>query len=231
MNTPRSWLTLGVAPVLILGAMVLPFVLNWGDLPNPMASHWDFAGNPNGSMPPIILLLVVAGIFLVMWWAVSRTLGRTPYEAPSFVAGRFFVGMLLAGITWLSVVASRGVDTWEAAAGIGFVELPVLVALATAGGYFGWVVAGGGSDHRGAAGTPTLDLGEPSNAVWSSHGNGWLLQVVGVVLIVGGLAVWGWSTLGLVLMGLLVLVFAEVRVTVSNRGVVVSWGCHRGRSR
>ena len=47
MNKP--WLTLGIGPALLLAAMVLPLILYWGDLPNPMATHWDLGGDPNGS--------------------------------------------------------------------------------------------------------------------------------------------------------------------------------------
>ena len=45
-----------------------------------------------------------------------------------------------------------------------------------------------------------------------------------VVLILIGLITWGWSTLVMCLLGAVVLVFAEVRVTVAQRGVVVSLG-------
>jgi len=61
-------------------------------------------------MPPLVLVLVLAFVFVAMWFAVSRTLGRTPYEATSFVAGLFFVGTLLAAIAWFSVIAGRGDD-------------------------------------------------------------------------------------------------------------------------
>ena len=39
-----------------------------------------------------------------------------------------------------------------------------------------------------------------------------------------GLATWGWSTIVLIVVGLLLMTFAEVRTTVSQRGVVVSLG-------
>jgi hypothetical protein len=224
MKTTRSWLTLGVIPTLILGAMVLPFALNWSDLPNPMASHWDLAGNPNGSMPPIVLLAVIAGIFLAMWWAVGRTLHRTPEEAPSFIAGLFFVGELLAGITWFSVISNRGLETWEAADGIGLLQILVVVTAAAAAGYVGWLLAGGSTKVDRTATRPIIDISEPTNAVWSGRGSGRLAQPVGVIVIIVGLALWGWTTLVLLFVGLVVLAFAEVRVTVSNRGAVISLG-------
>ena len=46
-------LTLVVIPALLLAAIVAPFVLFWGDLPNPMAVHWNLTGTPDGSMPPL----------------------------------------------------------------------------------------------------------------------------------------------------------------------------------
>ena len=71
---------------------------------------------------------------------------------------------------------------------------------------------------------PTLDLAEPAGAVWSGRGTGKVTTVIALGVIAVGLVVWGWSAVVLVLIGLVVLMFAVVRVTVSERGVVVSLG-------
>lgn len=226
MKILRPWLTLGLVPAVLLGLIVLPLGLYWGDLPNPMATHWDLGGKPNGSMAPMLLLVVLAVLYVAIYWAVSRVLARTPYEAPSFIAGLFGLGALLAGVSWRSVVANRDKATWEAADGVGIAEVGLVVVGALFLGYVGWQLAGGRSVPRTPASEamPALGIDQPTAAVWSSRGNGRVLQLVGAILIVIGLATWGWSTFVLIVLGLVVLAFAEVRVTVGQRGVVVSLG-------
>ncbi|MDJ0498181.1 MAG: DUF1648 domain-containing protein [Acidimicrobiia bacterium] len=226
MKVARSWLTLGVVPGLLLALIALPFALYWNELPNPMATHWDLGGTPNGSMPPLVLLLLLAALYIAVYWAITRVLARTPYEGPSFIAGLFGIGGLLAAISWSSIQVNREEASWETATGFGLLEILLTVGIALGLGAIGWALAGGRSIERTppAAAVPTLDLDRPSAAVWSSRGNGLILQVVGAVLILIGLATWGWSTLILIALGVVVLVFAEVRVTVAQRGVVVSLG-------
>ncbi|MCP3997959.1 MAG: DUF1648 domain-containing protein [bacterium] len=222
----RSWLTLILAPAFLLALIVTPFGLYWSELPDPMAIHWGLAGDPNGSAPPLLALVGIAGIFVAMIVAVRRVLARTPYEAPSFVAGLFGVGVLLAGISWLSVVANRDVTSWTAADEVGFVHLLVLFAVAVGIGCLGWVLAGGtsgrSSGDRGVV--PSLEVSDPDHAVWSGRGVGRLTVLIGVGVIVAGLVIWGWSGVLLVAIGLVALMFAVVRVTVGQHGAVISLG-------
>lgn len=226
MNTSRAWLNLGVIPALLFGLIVLPFGLYWDDLPNPMAVHWDLGGDPNGAMPPLALLVFLAALFVAIHWGVTQALLRTPYEGPSFIAGFFGLGGLLAGVGWLSVLANREQATWEAADGIGLLELAGVLIVAAVFGFLGWTLAGHRNVERtpAAQDVPALDIAEPGAAVWSGRGSGRVLQLGGVVLIGIGLATWGWTTLVMTLIGLAVLVFAEVRVTISQNGAVVSLG-------
>ncbi|MDX2344580.1 MAG: DUF1648 domain-containing protein [Acidimicrobiia bacterium] len=219
-----KWLTLGVVPLIIYGSIIAPFVLFWSDLPNPMASHWSLAGNADGAMPPIILLALLVAIAAAVHVAVVRVVARTPVEAASFVAGLYVIGAVLAGVGWLSVLANRDQGSWEAADGVGLLQILVLVAVAGVAGFVGWVLVGGRSVDRPDADRPMLDVAEPGHAVWASRGTGKLFYVVGAVLIVAGLATWGWSTVVLIVIGIVIVTFAEVRTTVSSRGVIVSMG-------
>ncbi len=219
-----KWLTLGVVPLIIYGSIIVPFVLFWSDLPNPMASHWSLAGNADGAMPPIILLALLVAIAAAVHVAVVRVVTRTPVEAASFVAGLYVIGAVLAGVGWLSVLANRDQGSWEAADGVGLLQILVLVAVAGVAGFVGWVLVGGRSVDRPDADRPMLDVAEPGHAVWASRGTGKLFYVVGAVLIVAGLATWGWSTVVLIVIGIVIVTFAEVRTTVSSRGVIVSMG-------
>ena len=148
MKVARSWLTLGVVPGLLLALIALPFALYWNDLPSPMASHWDFGGRPNGSMPPLVLLVVLIAIYVAMHWAVTRVLARAPVEAPSFVAGLFGMGGLLAALSWFSILANREEESWEDTAGVGLLEILYAVGVALIIGLVGWVFAGGRSVSR-----------------------------------------------------------------------------------
>jgi hypothetical protein len=222
----RSWLSLGLIPALLVTSIVLPFLLAWEELPNPMATHWDLSGSPNGMMPPVVLLLLMAGVAVAVWASVVRVIRRMPSEAPSFVAGLFGIQALLVAVTSMAVSANRGHSTWETADGVEFVHVLIAVGVALVAGAAGWFLAGGRSIERegGPGAGPVLDVAGPENLVWASRGYGRVIQVVGIVVIVAGLAMWGWPTLLLLVIGLIVLAFAEVRVTISRRGAFVSLG-------
>lgn len=226
MKVSRDWLNLGVVPALLFALIVLPFALYWGDLPDPMAVHWDLGGTPNGALSPLALLLLLSALFVAIHWGVTQALIRTPYEAPSFIAGLFGLGALLAGISWMSVLANRDQATWEAADGMGLLEVAGVLVVAFVFGFMGWLLAGNRSVERTPApeSVPALDIADPEAAIWSGRGSGRVLQLGGVVLIGIGLATWGWTTLVMTLLGLTVLVFAEVRVTVTHKGAIVSLG-------
>ncbi len=223
----RSWFNLIVAPAILLALIVAPFGLYWSELPDPMAIHWSFTGEPNGSAPPILTLLLLAAIFVAMIVAVRRVLSRTPAEAPSFIAGLYAVGAILAGISWLSIIANHEVSTWSAADEVGWLQIVILLIVAAGAGWVGWTLAGGraalGSDTLvGAA--PALDVAEPGNAVWPGRALGKITTVIGVGAIIAAVLSWGWTAVILVLAGVIVLLFAVVRVTISHRGAVVSLG-------
>ncbi len=226
MKSSRSWLTLGLIPAVLLGMLVLPFALFWSDIPNPMATHWGLGGDPNGSMPPIVLLLLMAGLTAAVWWGVARAVGRTPYEAPSFVAGLFGIETLLVAVTWLSVLTNRDETTWQDADSVGLLQIAMAVIPAMILGYIGWIISGGSGMERTPASEaiPSLDVSSPHSALWSSRGQGRILQAIGVIVLVVAIAMWGWASFAVVLIALIVLVFAEVRVTVSQNGAVISLG-------
>lgn len=226
MESSRIWLTLGLIPAMLLGLLVLPFALFWSDLPNPIATHWNLGGDPNGSMPPVVLLLVMVALVAAVWWGVARAVGRTPYEAPSFVAGLFGIETLLVAVTWLAVLANRDQTTWQTADGVGLVQIAIAVVPAAIVGYVGWIISGGSSVDRTPAteAISSLDVPSPHAAIWSSRGNGRILQLIGILALIVAVAIWSWASLVVVLIALFVLVFAEVRVTVSSNGAVVSLG-------
>ncbi|MDJ0952527.1 MAG: DUF1648 domain-containing protein [Acidimicrobiia bacterium] len=222
----HPWLNLILAPAVLLALIVLPFVLYWSTLPSPMAIHWGLGGEPNGSAPPAVALLILAGLFVAMTVAVRRVLSRTPLEAPSFIAGLYAVGALLVGVSWLSVLANRDAASWSDAGEVGWIELLGLIVLALFAGAIGWVIAGGRSSEPAgpSSPSPTLDVAAPSSAVWSGRGIGKVTTVIAVAILIAAVFTWGWSAILLVVIAVVALMFSIVRTTVSARGVVVSLG-------
>jgi hypothetical protein len=211
---------------MLLVLIALPFLIYRDALPGSMATHWSLSGEPNGSMPPLVGLSLLGGIFVAMVYSVHRVLRRTPEEGPSLVAGLLAVGALLAGVSWMSVLANRDRASWDQADEVGVVQIGLLLAITMIVGFAGWMLAGGNAPGRTRSGgvAPTLDVADPGSAVWSGRGSGKVLTGLGLVAIVVGVVLWGWSALVLVLIGLVILAFSEVRVTVGPHGAVVSLG-------
>ena len=200
----RSWLTIVLGPAVLLVLIVLPFLIYRGDVPDPMAIHWGPTGEPDGSMQPIFAVVLLGGIFVAMVFAVHRALRPAPEEAPSFLAGLFGVGGLLAAVSWLAFLANRDQASWEQATEVGLLQILGAVVVGLVVGFIGWLLAGGRSASRprpvGVA--PTLEVADPENAVWSGRGVGKLTVAVGLVVIVIALIAWGWTAVLLGLVGL-----------------------------
>lgn len=222
----RRSMSLAVIPAILLVLIIAPFVLYWSSLPSPMAIHWGIGGEPNGSAPPFLLLLILAGLYAVIVLSVRRVVAATPGEAPSFVAGLYAIGALLASGAWISVLANKNVDSWRVAGAVGWIHISVILVVAVGAGAAGWYQAGGAATLEGRAPgvAPRIDVADPDSAVWSGRGTGKLVTAAGIAVIVVGLINWGWTGLVLALVGIAVLMFASVRVTVAKGGVVVSLG-------
>lgn len=222
----RSQLNLSIVPAAVVLLLIAPFVLYWSDLPNPMAIHWGPGGEPDGSAPPLVLVLGLVAVVIAIIVAIRRVVAETPGEAPSFVAGLYAIGALLVTVAWATVLANRNAATWDAASSVGWLDMLFAILVAVGAGTLGWLASGGSAAvvARDPGHAPTADVADPENAVWSGRGYGKLTTLIGIVIIVIGLVVWKIPGLVLVVVGLVALMFAVVRVTVSGGGVVVSLG-------
>jgi hypothetical protein len=150
-----------------------------------------------------------------------------PFEARSFIAGLVGIGGLLGAVQWIAVDLNRGIADWTEAGEFTGIHLLLVVAAAMLLGTIGWVVAGpaaavDGSQARHSG--PMLRLKPGMSAVWSGRGRGTVLVVIGASVLIAAVVIWSVVSLVLLLVALLVLVFSEVRATVSDAGVVVSLG-------
>lgn len=218
--------TLMVIPFLLVVALGALFITSWSDLPEPMAIHWGISGEPDGSFPRLATAGLLIVLFVAVWFAVYRSVRRSPHEASSFVAGLFAIGGLLVGAAWLMIQANEGRADWRAAGEFGLLRAVGLVVFAVVAGAIGWFAAGGRSvpQEVDPGSLPRLELAEPENAIWSGRGIGKPTTAIGVAIILAGLITWGWAGIGLVAVGIVALAFAAVRVTVSRNHLVVSLG-------
>jgi hypothetical protein len=226
MTQRQKW-TIVLIPGLLLAAIVIPMAVAWSEFPDSMATHWGFDGTPNGHMPPSVLILLMAGIVGAMWVAVWSAARRMPFEARSFIAGLIAVGGLLVVVTIVTVNANRGVAHWQDAGDFNGLHIVLAVIVAIALGAFGWWVAGPPAATRNndlVVAGPMADLDPSTNPVWSGRGRGTVLIVIGLIMLSIAIALWSVVSLVLLAITLLVLVFSEVRATISSRGVVVSLG-------
>lgn len=110
----RQRLFVGVVlPALFVGLTVVPWALTAGDLPSPVATHFDGRGDANGSAPLALHLGVVAAFTLaasaILLWAAWRRGSRLGAEASVAT----FVGWLLGMLNAIVLKANHGVDRWQ----------------------------------------------------------------------------------------------------------------------
>lgn len=119
-----QWLPAALVALLVVGAAAA-----WGSLPDPMATHFDQGGLPDGMMPRLGGLVVAPLIALAAALGLAAA-GRRVNDAWA-IAG---FGYLLLGFMWavqLGLIASnRGAETAGDArlAGLGWMTLSVVFA-------------------------------------------------------------------------------------------------------
>jgi len=218
--------TLVVVSALVLILLGAAFAAFWSELPEPMAIHWGINGEPNSSSPRLVAFGLLAAMHVAVAVAVYGAVRRSPGEGPSFTAGLFGISALLLGVAFLMVSANQGKAVWRDADEVGLLNIVAVILVALVLGALGWFVAGGrtAAAQAGTATRPRLDVAAPASTVWSGRGIGKVTTLIGVAVIAAGMIVWGWTGLGLVVVGLVALLFAVVRVTVSGDHMVVSLG-------
>jgi len=117
--SPRSarLLIAGFVPAAVLGIGFGPFFAYRSELPNRLASHFDGAGVPDGSMSPMQFALVT-GALMVLGLVVCIGVAVTTRELPQAVAPTSlftgaFIAALGAGILATTALEQRGLNRWE----------------------------------------------------------------------------------------------------------------------
>jgi hypothetical protein len=223
-------------PALAVAALVAPAVLLGDRLPDPLATHWDVGGTPDGrtgwrrSRPA--------------WWPRRPRRGRcsrprraragegTRLTAAPWVWGAAGVAVAVQAVT---VLANRDAATWADAGAVGLWVVPVVLAAGAVPAWIAHLLERRLPVRRvpaGAGGPATVGLGAREHAVWTAHqasphaaagaaAAAVLLPVAGFVA--GGPL--GWLLLGVgLLLAAAIGTVSEVTATVDRRGLTLAHG-------
>ncbi|MBN8820733.1 MULTISPECIES: SdpI family protein [unclassified Spirosoma] len=102
--------------LLMVGTLLAPFIylaIIWNQLPAQIITHYDFAGNPNDSMPKETAAVVMAAISLVLYLTLRFLPGIDPkghLQSANYEKLRFVVVLSFATIVgWMWYTAQHNV--------------------------------------------------------------------------------------------------------------------------
>lgn len=220
---PKQRWGLGVAlPLAFLGLLVVPPIVYGGDLPSPIAIHFDVHGTADGTMTlgahlALIGLMLVpsAAVLVAASWRPSAALG-----IPAAVAA--FLGATVGIVNVLVLHANSGLESWEDAT-LGGDAIVMAVAVGLFVG-LPLVVLVGRAIPPAPRPAPVRVVGSERVAWFGSArssmlaGVAVLMAAVGVVLLFSGPGVWP-AALIVVVVSLVMVVSMNVEVSVSNAGL------------
>jgi hypothetical protein len=206
----RVWATAGAIAVVA----VVPWFVWWSRLPDPMATHWSLGGHPNGHLTRLLALTVLAGVACAL--ALGLVLAVRQLAAPVLA----FVGVVIAGASFGTVLANRDVSTWRSARDVfPVVGLSLIAAVGAA-----WMVRPARGAEGPAPSAPTLAVRPGERVAWTGTLHSALMVRVAIALVVLAGALFFVNVVGALVALLAVFVvstFASTTVVVSERGVRV----------
>lgn len=224
-------LFVGVAlPALFVGLTLVPWLAVRGDLPSPIAIHFDGSGVANGSAPVAVHLLVSAAFTVsasaVLVWAAWRSTSALGLEA----AIATFIGWLISLLNTMVLFANRGHDDWhEVTLGSGAAWGATMSALGASLPVALMVRRAARNTARSAP--DTMELGAADRVAWFGRASSLPLAMGALLLVFVGTVVLlsfggGGAPTGLAVLagGLTMVSFMSLDVAVSERGVRVRAG-------
>jgi hypothetical protein len=224
----------GVAmPALFVGLTFVPWLLVRGDLPSPIAVHFDGHGTANGSMSVLVHLLVTGAFTVsasvVLVWAAWRPTSTLGLEA----AVATFMGWLISCLSATILLANHDHERWQdVTLGAGSVwgatgsalgaSIPVALMVRHA------------AHERTDEAPRALELTGSERVAWFGRTRSLPFAVGGVTLVFIGTVVLltfggGSASTGFVVLavGLALVSFMSVDVAVNDNGVRVRAGAIR----
>lgn len=205
---------------------VLPLMIGWSSLPDPIAIHWGFGGMPDNAWPKAAAIFLPVGMVALGLFTTSlfRLEGRPTAEAVGMVG---LMGGIGFSLTSSLVYLNWDVPTWHDAGAFGWWHLVGILIGGGLGVWAGYVL---GLRWYPRPLTPMTVEG-PEIAVADGETVSWIggCTVVWPLLLLSGVSVlflvmdgW-WKLMGLVFL-LLGLLFSRVYVVINNDGLQVRLG-------
>jgi hypothetical protein len=202
---------------------ILPLVIGWSELPDPVATHWGLGGVPDGATSKLWLWVLPVAIVL-LGLVVSMLMHRDGKPSAESFA---LVGLLGGMAIWTStsvVLLNAGAASWEEAGTFDLWQIAGLVVTAGLTGWVGYLLGRRWYPpvHREVGlETPVREVGDDETATWTGSVTVWwpmyLLVPIGVVF----LFLPGWLKWLAALYFVIAFLFSRVMVTVDDRGLRV----------
>jgi hypothetical protein len=230
-----------VLPLVIVGFAVAPLVIERGNLPDPLATHWSLTGTPDGSTSTAaftVLVVVMTVLPGLLAFAVSRRSHPVAYEiAPAAALTASFAGVW-AAVSASTVWANRGVAVWSDARSNGLLTTLAVLVVAAAVGAISFQLARRlehARDERVAADRPTIGLRPSERAQWVGRcrstfawpmvvGFGTAAVVVPPLAALVGAPRESWIAVVSLVLAAAALPFISIRVVVDRRGLRAELG-------
>jgi hypothetical protein len=220
-----------LAPALALLAVVLAALVLADRLPEPLATHWSFAGEPDRTGALATTTAIFAAGVAIAWAALlGQAASRERGLRLTAAAWAWGVAAFLAALHVTLLGANLDASTWRDA------RLPAWAALgAVALGAAAALVAHALERTRpvarvpAAGDAPRLGLRAGERAVWSARVRARGAAIAPALVAVGSLAaavvtgVWWLAPVGL-LVGLAAGTVSEIAATVDRRGLTIAYG-------
>lgn len=236
MNSRIDRILIGAGPPALAAAAVGTYLALRSELPDRVASHFDFSGTPDDSMSTFEFLLAtgtITAIGVVMCVGLALASSHVTDRGLAAVigfSGGLFTGLGSAILLW-TVWSQRGLDSWQDAAGPGVSLIWILGLGAGAGALAAWL----GSrlvEHddldEAPAPVPAMDLAPGESAVFTRTERSRLFLWIGasstaLALVVWYLASWQFA-IAPVVSAIATLALASLRVRVDGNGLRVKYG-------
>ncbi len=211
----------GVA--LVIG--LIPLVIGWGHLPDPVASHWGPSGAPDGHLPLAAQPLLMVGLLVLALFTTSlfRVEGEPTAEAFGMVG---LLGGLGTALMSLLVYLNWDAPTWDEAGRFEAWHVAVVILGAFLGGITGFLLGRRWYPTSAATRTdgPVIEVRPGERVTWVGRTTvRWPLFLLAAAVLFY-VVVPGWGIWFAALFVLLALAFMQVEANVNNAGLAIRLG-------
>ncbi len=222
----RTWRRLLAWAGLMAVLGLLPLLVGWSNLPDPLAIHWGIGGSPDNAWPKnaaalLPISMVAIGLFTTSLFRIESKPTAEAFAMVGLMGGLGF--SLMVSLVYLNWDA----PTWQEAGAFTWWQLVAVLATGALGAWIGYVLGirryPRPETSESVAG-PELELGDGETVSWIGGCSvKWPLVLLGGLALVFFLMPGWWKLLGLafVVLGFL---FLWVYVVINSHGLQVRLG-------